>query len=491
MQCLGSDLHSTRLRSRSTRGAGPSRAQRRFRFPSRPHRLPDGVIGYITGATLAASIVLGGATRSGTLGDAILQLLSVILLIAAFRELVVRGTIQHVKRSVVFIALMLIIPIAQLLPLPLSIWKLLPERSLIAETYVLIGRPQPASPITMTPNATWLSALSLLPPIAVFFSAISLGNFGRRNLVLVIVAMALMSVFLGLLQFAQGPHSELRFYEVTNNAEAVGFFANRNHFAALLYVAILFIGAYTFEAIIASGQETRRRRTDFNALLPLVAWLTALVIVIAGEMMARSRAGLILTTVALLATASLGAGDPRVKTVRPGFGKAVIATTVVALVLFAPLAISRILDRFGFDPNANVRIPFARNTISAALSYMPFGSGLGSFVPVYQLFDKTPDIGFFYVNHAHNDLLELWLETGVFGPILVGVFLTWVLRRLAFVWQRHPRPGYGIDLSLQRAAAVALLLLLAHSLVDYPLRTTAMMTVAAVTAALLTPMTRD
>jgi hypothetical protein len=37
-----------------------------------------------------------------------------------------------------------------------------------------------------------------------------------------------------LLQVAQGPRL-LRLFAVTNLSEAVGFFANRNHFAALLF----------------------------------------------------------------------------------------------------------------------------------------------------------------------------------------------------------------------------------------------------------------
>ncbi len=43
------------------------------------------------------------------------------------------------------------------------------------------------------------------------------------------------SALLGLLQLANGPGSSLYFYEETNRTEAVGFFANRNHFAAMIY----------------------------------------------------------------------------------------------------------------------------------------------------------------------------------------------------------------------------------------------------------------
>ena len=53
------------------------------------------------------------------------------------------------------------------------------------------------------------------------------------------------------------------------------------------------------------------------------------------------------------------------------------------------------------------------STTSRALrDFMPFGSGLGSFQSVYQLYEK-PDAGHDdYVVHAHNDYVELALELG-------------------------------------------------------------------------------
>ena len=76
----------------------------------------------------------------------------------------------------------------------------------------------------------------------------------------------------------------------------------------------------------------------------------------------------------------------------------------------------RILDRFGDDPMADARIPFARNTIAAAKAYMPWGSGLGSFVPVYAMTEPPRDVlANTFANHAHNDILELWLEWAPWG----------------------------------------------------------------------------
>ena len=76
-----------------------------------------------------------------------------------------------------------------------------------------------------------------------------------------------------------------------------------------------------------------------------------------------------------------------------------------------------------------------------------------------------------YLNHAHDDLLELWLETGVLGMALLGIFLIWWIWVTIGLW----RPGrYPFGDGVRAAASLVIGLLLAHSLVDYPLRTTAM-----------------
>jgi O-antigen ligase len=118
---------------------------------------------------------------------------------------------------------------------------------------------------------------------------------------------------------------------------------------------------------------------------------------------------------------------------------------------------------------------------------MPLGSGMGTFVPVYATFERPEDtVAGSYVNHAHNDVLELWLEAGVAGLSLAGLFAIWLMLRSVTVWR--PKPGSGmleIDRHLARAATMVAALLLAHSVVDYPLRTGAMMALMAFACALL------
>jgi O-antigen ligase len=156
------------------------------------------------------------------------------------------------------------------------------------------------------------------------------------------------------------------------------------------------------------------------------------------------------------------------------------------VVFSAQFALYRILDRFAMDPLADARVAFARTTIAAAKAYMPLGSGIGTFVPVYALFEQPKDalIGAF-VNHAHDDFLEVWLESGIFGIGLMGAFVVWFVPRTVRVWRRPPSDAREIDHSLARSATMIVALLIAHSLVDYPLRTGAMTAIFAFCCALL------
>ena len=202
-----------------------------------------------------------------------------------------------------------LLPLLQLVPLPPWLWTALPNRQPSAEAFQILGRPTPWMPISVSPQATWLSALSLIPAIAIFLGTLLLSYRERRYLSLIIMAVGIVSVFVGLLQVVQGQQSPLRFFEITNPEEAVGFFANRNHFAALLYCLIPFVVAWTLDktATTAPGKQKKPALAyDVSSIMAAMAGFTTLVIILAGEITARSRVGLALTIVALFGAMALG-----------------------------------------------------------------------------------------------------------------------------------------------------------------------------------------
>jgi O-antigen ligase len=91
-----------------------------------------------------------------------------------------------------------------------------------------------------------------------------------------------------------------------------------------------------------------------------------------------------------------------------------------------------------------------------------------------------------FVNHAHNDYAEVFLEGGLFAVALFVAFLLWFAVAALRAWlPAGSRSLSALDRGLPKAAAIAILLLLLHSGVDYPLRTTALASLFAFLCALL------
>jgi O-antigen ligase len=443
---------------------------------------------WLGASTIVASLLLGGGTRAGFLSDVILELLAIPAFLIALSSLIAMPWSAGKPRAGWALMLCLaiaVVPLFQLVPLPPWIWTRLPGRDDIATVFDLLGGLRPWMPISVASNSTWVSFLSLLAPMAIFLTVVQLNFQERRRLTLIVIAMGVISSFVGLMQVAQGPASPLRFFAFTNTSEAVGFFANRNHFAALLYSVLLFAAAWAIDIAFKTGSWNDLKRFAAATFVVLAGCFIVLIVLIAGETVARSRAGLLLTIVALAGAFALVFTDRRnASGVTPS--KLLIGVIVLAATLAVQFALYRILDRFAVDPMEDARIPFAHNTLRAAIAFMPFGSGMGTFVPVYGMFEPPGDVlANTFANHAHNDFVELWLETGVIGMALLALFAIWMVFGFIQAWWRSPRHASALDCSLVRAAAIVIALLLAHSFVDYPLRTGAMMAVFAFSCGLL------
>lgn len=462
---------------------------------------------YLAAMVMVASLLLGGGTRGGFASDAVLQLIAIPALLFSLWSLFEQPLTRQMRIALWFCLAIAALPLLQLVPLPPFLWTLLPNREPSVAGLETIGHSLPWMPISVSPEATWLAALSLIPPLAIFLGTLLLSYRERLWLSLSVLAVGIVSVFIGLIQVAKGPQSPWRFFVITNPTEAVGFFANRNHFAAFIYALLLFAVPWTLHAASAIGRGGYRRQHesqfDVVPILGIIAGFTVLVIFLAGEMMARSRAGLFLTILALFGALALGLFNQRD---RLGLGskgisrklpdrflttftptKLLIAAVALTVTFSLQYALYRVQERFEVDPSEDARAIFVPNTIEAAKAYMPFGAGLGTFVLVYPLFEKPEDtLANTFANRAHNDVVEAWLESGIFALILMGMFLTWFVLRSVAIWRSRPPPGASeLDWSLARAATIVIGLVLVHSFVDYPLRTGAMMAIVAFACALL------
>jgi len=428
--------------------------------------VPSLVKSSVAPAYLLACLILGGSAQ-GIWQNTLLQLagLGIIAWAAATGDEPLPKSAQALM--LILIAAFVVV-VLQLIPLPASLWAH-GLRMRIAEGYSLLGRPVPSLPLSLTPYASLSTLLAIIPPLAVFCAILRLGAFRASWLAAALLAGAVAGITLGALQVvAPGAASPWYLYHETNRGVAVGFFANANHMADLLVCGLPFIAA------LAAGGRSRNIQR-YSALLIILAGAALLLVV--GIALNGSLAGYTLAVPAIAASILIVA--PAQRSVRVPV--AIIAGLALVAAVAAMASTSIGSSRIGQEASGSVesRQEILKTTGRAIRDTMPFGSGLGSFVKVYPLYESADHVTPEYVVHAHNDYAELALELGLAGVLLIGVFLAW--------WTAAARAGWrtGGGGPYARAASIASAVILVHSVVDFPLRTAAISATFAMCLALL------
>lgn len=429
----------------------------------------------LTLAVAGLALVFGGATTQGHASDALVQLASLPLLGVALMRLATQPRLRRAAFPLVLLAAILALPLLQLIPLPPILWTQFPGRAGMVEVFALIDRPLPCWPLSMDPSATFGSFLSLLPAAAIFLAVLSTDVRDRRAMTLGLIGFAVLTVVIGLAQLAQGPGSPLRFHAITNFDSSVGFFANRNHYAALLCATLPLTLAWAIHSAGTAGPERRMLTLVFGSIS---------VLLLLGAALSLSRAGIILATVALgSGILLLDFGQARES--RRSVWRLMIVIGAIAVVMIANYALSGLLSRFATSGIDDYRVLIWSITRAAIASVFPVGAGFGTFRPLYLASDRPEALTGAYVNRAHNDWLELVLEAGLPAILLMLAFAAWFVRSAFRAWRGHASEPARLDVKLVRAATLSIAILLVHSVVDYPLRTTAGQMVFAFLCALL------
>lgn len=436
--------------------------------------MADRAIGYLGLGYLALCLLLGGASAAGALANGLLQLLAVLLIVMILwtrRDAPLSGA----RGLVWIVGLFVLLCLASLFPLPPAWWTQLPGRAPVVHGFSILGMPLPSLPVSLDPQGTIASLLSVLPPAAIFLLALHSTNGERRRLAWLVVAIAVASIVLGAFQLFGGAGSPLRFYAITNADSPVGFFANTNHLATLVLCSLPLTAVLAARSISGRSGGRARRSSGMITSVAVAAFL-AVGIGIIGSL---AGYGLFfpaaMGSLLIYKRASMG----RVPTKW-------LAALAALFVMFLALALAGPLNEQALskklDANPSSRKVIAERTIEAASDFMPLGSGLGTFQNIYRTYDDPNRIDREYVNHAHNDYVEVALELGAPGLLLLLLFLAWWGRRTLRAWR-----GDFEGASLARAGSVAIGVVLLHSLVDYPIRTAAIAALFAVACAFLVP----
>jgi O-antigen ligase len=356
----------------------------------------------------------------------------------------------------------------QLIPLPPSLWAH-GSRSMVADGYRLLGEPLPMLPVSLAPAESLAALFCLIPPIAIFCAIARLRAYHPSWIAAALLAGTMAGVLLGAVQVASAdPKSPWYLYPQVNWGSAVGFFANSNHMADLLLLAVPFVAA-----IAAAGKH--RNIQGYSALVSVLAGLGLVLVV--GIALNHSLAGYGLALPVIAASLLI------ILTPGSRWRGAIAGIAALALVGAIGALGTTTIGGPTIGSNAVVSVQsrqdILRTTGKAIAANLPWGSGLGSFVRVYRLYESPDKVTSEYVIHAHNDYAEVALELGVAGIVLILLFFVWWLSAVAAVWRT------GAAAPFSRAASIASATVLAHSLVDFPLRTAAIAACFAACCALL------
>ena len=430
--------------------------------------MTSGRIGWLAPLYVALCIIVGGASAGGYIANAGLQLLAVLLLALAWLAQPDAVSAGPKRWLWLILASALAVALVQLVPLPAAVWRALPGRDVLAAQMDFADIRQVYAFVSLMPHESFKSAIWFLPAAALLCVTLRAPIvLGPRRLALAVTSATCLAVIVAALQKSQGSGSPLYFYDITNLGSAVGFFANANHMASLLLVAIPFQTALLAEAL---------ERTDERRLIGIAAVLGTLGLTITGIAVNGSLAGYGLLLPVSIASALIVSPQPSLR-------KKVVALMVPALaagtaILFATAEGRAMLDSAATMPAGSRQAIF---TVSwhAIRDFWPVGSGIGTFAELYASYEDPATVTRTYINHAHNDYIELVLETGLAGLILLAAFLVWWGWCALRIWRDDRASPYVL------AAVVASATLLTHSLVDYPLRTAALSSIFAVSISLM------
>lgn len=364
----------------------------------------------------------------------------------------------------------------QLIPLPPGWWMALPGRAPLAEAMAMAGQPQPWRPISIAPDLGLNSLAAMVVPIAALLGFAALDRDQRRLLLPFMLGAALISALIGVAQQTGGEGSPFYLYRITNRDSAVGLFANRNHQAALLALAFPMLAVWAATGIGAF----RAKSTTMITAAAFGVFLVPMILVTG------SRAGLLFGAVAAAAGWALyvqqGTAHGQIR--RPWRAALLgLAAILAAGLIFSFSAMQRAqsLERLvDVDLGGEARLQSLPLLAELSVAMQPWGTGLGTFDPLFRIHEPQALLSPFYLNHAHNDLIELAITGGAPALLLLIAGLAWIVWR---AWKAlRPWRSREIRIAYGRVGAIMLLLLLGWSLVDYPLRTPALAMLFAIAA---------
>ncbi|MEW5802900.1 MAG: O-antigen ligase family protein [bacterium] len=264
------------------------------------------------------------------------------------------------------------------------------------------------------------------------------------------------------------------FKNIRNGVCATGTYINRNHLAGLLEIVIpLCFGLYI--ALVGKSKRQREKRNntiggirgfllsrnmDNPDCLKQVLMIFLTVLMMIGLFFSGSRGGIISLAVSLIFMNTL-------LLFRKKYRKYAAVWLIICSLFFLyamKIGMDGTLQRFeNVMEDCVIRMRIAKTALNSWKDFPVLGTGWGTFMEVYRKY-KSPEDEIHEVNHAHQDWLELAVETGSVGFIIVIVSFIFCLGYFLTLWTRR-KNSFSIGIGLGGIGAMVSLAL--HSLTDF------------------------
>jgi O-antigen ligase len=278
---------------------------------------------------------------------------------------------------------------------------------------------------------TELTRSSLLVALGALAIALSVPHLSRPYLMAILgvyVMLALIQALIGLMQLGLGSPSFLAFGSAIGGRRAAGTFVNKNHYATFLAMALpllLMRSVGRFSFFTKREKDTRLRRAWWGFATALTA--AALVSSVSRAGTAAGFSVAVLTVI--ICAASTRERNQRIVFVLIGAAALGIAALAGIQLMLASLAGN------AFEQGVGSRNLLNQMTWTGVTTFFPVGAGLGSFAVAFPRFQSEQFVGF--VEHAHNDYLQLLFELGLIGVfVLVALAAAWLLQARNIVTHR-------------------------------------------------------
>ncbi len=425
---------------------------------------------------VGAAIALGGGGTVNPQTELILQVLTAIVLIPLFASPRWQKGLGHVPLAIRLLAgLVLVLPVLHLVPLPPSIWQGLPGREIERQSLALIGAENTWMPLSMAPARTFASLLAMICPVLLMMQVSRLSVRGRNWLCITIIGAGVVSLLLGALQLSHTAGWNWSPYSHISEGYLVGFQANRNAQADFLLYAMLALGV-----VVATRLSDGRHHA-----LTWAVFLFLFISFLIGLLMTGSRTGIALilptlATLGLMLWPTLQNRKAALLWLGGIFGVVITGAAAVSQLQ----SVQKVADRFFLTKEA--RWDLWSDTWFAIQQVWPYGSGIGTIVPMLEAAEQLDVVDTTRPVRAHNDWLEWYMEAGVPGLIVLGIIAILLCALAARGLMTSFRPNGNVGRRAQVLFGCGVMVICAlHSVMDYPLRSMALAALTAMAVAFL------